>query len=151
MNRRYRKTIIAGNWKMNKTATETKKFAEELKTMLPKAKWCDVVVCVPFVNIPAAIRAFKDMRVAIGAENLFYDITSTPPSAWHMADIPAHRLYVGTGVSRTAGTAATPHNLVIRHIIAHVKNLIVSPAIPCEQLLIHINFDRTAHKYVLDT
>ena len=73
MNRRYRKTIIAGNWKMNKTATETKKFAEELKTMLPKAKWCDVVVCVPFVNIPTAIRAFKDMRVAIGAENLFYE------------------------------------------------------------------------------
>ena len=31
MNRRYRKTIIAGNWKMNKTASETKKFAEELK------------------------------------------------------------------------------------------------------------------------
>ena len=33
MNRRYRKTIIAGNWKMNKTATETKKFAEELKAI----------------------------------------------------------------------------------------------------------------------
>ena len=32
MNRRYRKTVIAGNWKMNMTATETKKFAEELKT-----------------------------------------------------------------------------------------------------------------------
>ena len=30
MNRRYRKTVIAANWKMNKTATETKKFAEEL-------------------------------------------------------------------------------------------------------------------------
>ena len=51
MNRRYRKTIIAGNWKMNKTASETKKFAEELKAILPKAKWCDVVVCVPAVNI----------------------------------------------------------------------------------------------------
>ena len=38
MNRRYRKTIIAGNWKMNKTASETKKFAEELKAILPKAK-----------------------------------------------------------------------------------------------------------------
>ncbi len=73
MNRRYRKTIISGNWKMNKTATETKKFAEELKVILPKAKWCDVVVCVPFVNIPAALRAFKDMRVAIGAENVFYE------------------------------------------------------------------------------
>ena len=73
MNRRYRKTIIAGNWKMNKTASETKKFAEELKTILPKAKWCDVVVCVPFVNIPAAIRAFKDMRIAVGAENLYFE------------------------------------------------------------------------------
>ena len=44
MNRRFRKTIIAGNWKMNKTASETKKFAEELKALLPKAKcatsWC---------------------------------------------------------------------------------------------------------------
>ena len=73
MNRRYRKTIIAGNWKMNKTASETKKFAEELKPLLPRAKWCEVVVCVPFVNIPAALKAFKDMRVAVGAENLYYE------------------------------------------------------------------------------
>ncbi|MCD7929179.1 MAG: triose-phosphate isomerase [Clostridiales bacterium] len=69
MNRRYRKTLIAGNWKMNKTASETKAFADELKTMLPKAKWCDVLVCVPYVNIPAAQKAFKDTRVMVGAEN----------------------------------------------------------------------------------
>ncbi|MEA4813648.1 MAG: triose-phosphate isomerase [Oscillospiraceae bacterium] len=73
MNRRYRKTIIAGNWKMNKTASETKQFAEELKSVLPKAKWCDILVCVPSVNIPAAMRAFKDMRVTVGAENVFYE------------------------------------------------------------------------------
>ena len=73
MNRKYRKTIIAGNWKMNKTATETKKFADELKTAMPKAKWCEVVVCVPAVNIQTAIKAFKDMRVSVGAENLFYE------------------------------------------------------------------------------
>ena len=30
MNRRYRKTIIAGNWKMNNTLTQTKAFAEEI-------------------------------------------------------------------------------------------------------------------------
>ena len=73
MNRRYRKTIIAGNWKMNNTATDTKKFAEELRTIMPKAKWCDVVVCVPSCNISTAIKAFKDMRVSIGAENLVYE------------------------------------------------------------------------------
>ena len=73
MNRRYRKTIIAGNWKMNKTAAETKKFAEELKAVMPKAKWCEVVVCVPSVNVQAAVKAFKDLRVSVGAQNLFYE------------------------------------------------------------------------------
>ena len=73
MNSRYRKTIIAGNWKMNKTASETKRFAEELKRLLPRTKWCDVVVCVPAVNIPAAMKAFKDLRVSVGAQNVFYE------------------------------------------------------------------------------
>ena len=73
MNRRYRKTIIAGNWKMNKTLTETKAFAEEIKTMLGKPKGCDVVLCVPYVNIQAAVRLFKDSRIAIGAENCHYE------------------------------------------------------------------------------
>ena len=73
MNRRYRKTIIAGNWKMNKTLSETKLFAEELKPMLGKHKWCEVVLCVPYVNIPAASRMFKDTRVSIGAENCHYE------------------------------------------------------------------------------
>ncbi len=87
MNRRYRKTIIAGNWKMNKNASETKKFAEDLKPILPKAKWCDVVVCVPYVNIPAALRAFKDMRVAVGAENLYYE-----PSGAYTGEVSADML-----------------------------------------------------------
>ena len=87
MNRRYRKTIIAGNWKMNKTATDTKKFAEELKPLLPRAKWCEVVVCVPFVNIPAALKAFKDMRVAVGAENLYYE-----PSGAYTGEVSADML-----------------------------------------------------------
>ncbi len=72
MNRRYRKTIIAGNWKMNKTLTETRAFAEEFKPLLGKPKWCEVVLCVPSVNIPAAIRLFKDTRVAIGAQNVHF-------------------------------------------------------------------------------
>ena len=70
MNRKYRKTIIAGNWKMNMLASQVKPFAEELKSLNPRAKWCETVFCVPYVMIPAALKAFKDSRVAIGAENL---------------------------------------------------------------------------------
>ena len=73
MNRRYRKTIIAGNWKMNKTPSETKAFAEQFKAILPKTKWCDIVVCVPAADLSAAVRAFKDSRIAVGAQNVYFE------------------------------------------------------------------------------
>ena len=73
MNRRYRKTVIAGNWKMNMTATETKKFAEEMKKIMPRAKWCDTLICVPACNISVALRAFKDLRISVGAENVYFE------------------------------------------------------------------------------
>ena len=105
MNRRYRKTIIAGNWKMNKTPSETKAFAEEFKALLPKTKWCDVVLCVPFVDVPAAVRAFKDSRVAVGAENLYYE-KSGAFTGEVAADMIAD-LDVKTSSSVTASAAST--------------------------------------------
>ena len=103
MNSRYRKTIIAGNWKMNKTASETKKFAEELKRLLPRTKWCDVVVCVPAVNIPAAIKAFKDLRVSVGAENVFYEKSGAytgEVSADMLKDLGVKYVIIGHSESR---------------------------------------------------
>ena len=88
MNRKYRKTIIAGNWKMHKTATEAKAFAERLKGALPRAKRCSIVLCVPYVDIPAAVKLLKDSRVAVGAQNLHWESSgpsapgSAPFSAW---------------------------------------------------------------------
>ena len=55
MNRRYRKTIIAGNWKMNMTPSQAKALIEELKPMVSKVKWCEMVLCVPYVDIPTAV------------------------------------------------------------------------------------------------
>ena len=69
MNRKYRKTVIAGNWKMNKTPSETKEFMTEFKSIMPKGRWCDVALCVPAVCISAAVRAMRETRVGIGAEN----------------------------------------------------------------------------------
>ena len=70
MNREYRKTIIAGNWKMNKTASETAAFAEAIKPLLPKARACEAVVCVPALNIAAAQKALKGTRISVGAETM---------------------------------------------------------------------------------
>ncbi len=73
MNRRYRKTIIAGNWKMNNTLTQQKAFAEEIKPIMPRGKWCTVVLCVPATNIQSAVRIFKECHIAIGAETCHYE------------------------------------------------------------------------------
>ena len=69
MNRKYRKTVIAGNWKMNKTPSETKEFMNQLRNILPKGRWCDIALCVPAVCIPTAVRVMRESRVGIGAEN----------------------------------------------------------------------------------
>ncbi|MEG2000312.1 MAG: triose-phosphate isomerase [Evtepia sp.] len=73
MNRKYRKTIISGNWKMFHTVVETRAYAERLKVALPRAKRCSIVLCVPFVNIPAAVKALKDSRISVAAQNLHWD------------------------------------------------------------------------------
>lgn len=69
MNRKYRKPLIAGNWKMNKTPTETKEYMTNFKAILPRSRWCDIALCVPAVCIPAAVRAVRETRIAVGAEN----------------------------------------------------------------------------------
>ena len=99
MNRRYRKTIIAGNWKMNMTATDTKKFAEDMKKIMPRApKWCETVICVPACNLSAAAKAFKDLRIAVGAENLYFEKAGAYTgeiSADMLADLAVKYVIVG--------------------------------------------------------
>ena len=68
MNRKYRRPLIAGNWKMNKTPSETREFVTGFKAMLPKLRRCDIALCVPAVCIPAAVKGARDSRIAIGAQ-----------------------------------------------------------------------------------
>ena len=72
MNRKYRKTVIAGNWKMNKTPSETTALIGEMKPLVADAG-CDVVLCVPFVDIHAAVEAAKGSNIKIGAENCHWE------------------------------------------------------------------------------
>lgn len=67
-----RRKIIAGNWKMNKTASETTALLNELKPLVA-SKEADVVFCVPAINIIPAIEATKESDIEIGAENMYYE------------------------------------------------------------------------------
>lgn len=67
-----RKKIIAGNWKMNKTPSETVTLINELKPLV-ETKDADVVFCVPAISLTTAIEAAKGSNIEIGAENMFYE------------------------------------------------------------------------------
>ncbi len=71
MNKTLRKAVIAGNWKMNMTPSQTTALIEEMKPLVAGAD-CEVVLCVPFVDIAAAIEAAKGSNIKIGAENVHF-------------------------------------------------------------------------------
>ena len=68
-----RKTVIAGNWKMNMTPSAARAFVEELKLLVAGKNGCDIVLCVPYVDIATAAEAAKGSCLHIGAENVHYE------------------------------------------------------------------------------
>lgn len=67
-----RKPIIAGNWKMNKTPSEAVELVNELKPLVKDAE-VEVVVCPPFVCLPAVAQALEGSNIALGAQNMHFE------------------------------------------------------------------------------
>lgn len=67
-----RRTVIAGNWKMNMTPSAARKFITELAPMVAGKDKCDIVLCVPFVDIAVAAEAARGTNIKIGAENVHF-------------------------------------------------------------------------------
>ena len=72
MNKSLRKPVIAGNWKMNMTPSKTSAFIDELVVKVAGKTGCDIVLCVPFVDIAAAVASSKGTNVKIGAQNVHF-------------------------------------------------------------------------------
>ncbi|MGI6264050.1 MAG: triose-phosphate isomerase [Acutalibacteraceae bacterium] len=69
-----RKYVIAGNWKMNKTPAQATALINEIKPLVENAA-CDVVVGVPFVDLPAALEATKGTRIGVAAQNCHWAVS----------------------------------------------------------------------------
>ncbi len=67
-----RRPIIAGNWKMNKTLSESKALVEALKPLVADAE-AEVVVCPPYVNLAAVKELLKGSNIKLGAQNCHYE------------------------------------------------------------------------------
>ncbi len=67
----YRRKIIAGNWKMHKTASESKNLVQDILSELKDWNEGDVVLCVPFTSLQTAGALLESQTVVeLGAQNL---------------------------------------------------------------------------------
>ncbi|MBN2044076.1 MAG: triose-phosphate isomerase [Anaerolineales bacterium] len=68
-----RTPLVAGNWKLNKTAAETKVLIEEMLPGLEAVSNVDNLICPSYLAIPAAAEMLKDSKVALGAQNVYWE------------------------------------------------------------------------------
>ncbi|MEE9270878.1 MAG: triose-phosphate isomerase [Candidatus Krumholzibacteria bacterium] len=68
-----RNKLIAANWKMQKRIAEAEAFGTKLKSKLPALPSCDMVVFPPFFALPALAAVLRDTRVALGAQDVFWE------------------------------------------------------------------------------
>ncbi|WP_300328414.1 triose-phosphate isomerase [Fusobacterium sp.] len=66
-----RKTIIAGNWKMNKTNKEAVEMLTELKEIVAGIDSVGIVIGAPFTALSDAVKAVAGSNIKIAAENVY--------------------------------------------------------------------------------
>ena len=67
-----RKKIVAGNWKMNCTITETQHLLEALKNNDSSQREASLIVAPTFTNLQYASTALKDTDIAVAAQNMHH-------------------------------------------------------------------------------
>jgi triosephosphate isomerase (TIM) len=87
--------LIAGNWKMHKTATETGEFCRQLRDELADFQGVDIAVCPPFIGLAPAVQALADTEIAVAAQNVHWE-----PEGPYTGEISA-RMLVDLGVYGT--------------------------------------------------
>ena len=68
-----RKKLVAGNWKMNKTAADGATLIHELVVAIGRQNEVEVVVCPPFTAIESAAKALEGSTVKLGAQTMHHE------------------------------------------------------------------------------
>ncbi|MFA8342300.1 MAG: triose-phosphate isomerase [Rhodothermaceae bacterium] len=69
-----RRTVVAGNWKMNNNLSEAVSLISDLKKELSGSELnADVIICPPFVSLDTAKELIKDSVIQLGAQNMHFE------------------------------------------------------------------------------
>lgn len=93
-----RKPIIAGNWKMNKTASEASEFVEAVKNNIPSADLVDSVIGAPALFLESIKRLSEGTELRAAAQNCYFEdegafTGETSPKA--LADLNVEYVIIG--------------------------------------------------------
>lgn len=70
---KFRKKIIAGNWKMNKSLGEAEDLANGIKLKLAEMSEVDVVLCPPFTALKSVSDVITNTSIKLGAQNMHWE------------------------------------------------------------------------------
>ena len=68
-----RKSVVAGNWKMNKTAGEAEALAEAIKLELANETKVDVILCPTFTALKSVSDVINGTNLKLGAQNMYWE------------------------------------------------------------------------------
>jgi triosephosphate isomerase len=67
-----RKKLIAANWKMFKTPDQTRDFFRDFLPLVKDHTRDEIVVCPPFIDLPAAVESARGSNATIGAQDMYW-------------------------------------------------------------------------------
>jgi len=68
-----RTSLVAGNWKMNKTAAEARDLVSAMSARLGAISNVEKVLCPPFLAIPAVASTLEGSEIGVGAQDLYWE------------------------------------------------------------------------------
>ena len=94
----YRKKIVAGNWKMNKSVGDARELALGIRRELGECREVDVVLCPPFTCLKTVGESIDDSLVRLGAQNMHWEASGAYTgeiSAGMLRDLFCHYVILG--------------------------------------------------------
>ncbi len=68
-----RKKVIAGNWKMNHSPKDTRNYFAEFNDLVKDSEH-EIILCVPYIDVAAALESTHDTNIKIGTQNLNHQV-----------------------------------------------------------------------------
>ena len=68
-----RRSLVAGNWKMNKTVHEARMLVSEMAPLLEEKEAVEIVLCPPFTTLLAVAALLQGTGIGLGAQNMHWE------------------------------------------------------------------------------